>query len=191
VKKEQTVMKKALAVVLLRVAFSVHAQDVSTNGVFFSVQGLAPNVLLGSLGYIHRFGESVFFRANVGFSFTYDFFDSGVTQPSNYHINAILSSDILFKYTKAKISPYIGVGLTASIGTLAEAVDNHFVKSYAFSAYMPVGFDFAITDSFSVGIEERVVAGFTYMDQVPPIGSDSLAFQASLSAPLLYVTVWF
>ena len=184
-------MKKALVVVLFCIAFSVHAQDVSTNGVFFSVQGLTPNLLLGSLGYIHRMGESIFIRANVGFSFTYDFFDSTVTQPNNYHVTASLSSDILFKYTKAKVNPYIGVGLTASIGTLAEVVENHFVKTYALSAYMPVGFDFSITDSFRVGIEDRVVAGFMFTDQVPPTGSNSWAFQTQLSAPLLYVTVWF
>lgn len=184
-------MKKGMVVTLFCIAFSVHAQDVSTNGVFFSVQGLAPNVLLGSLGYIHRMGDSVFLRANVGFSFTYDFFDATVTQPNNYHFSGSLASDILFKYTKAKINPYIGVGVTGSIGSLNLIVGNHFVKTYAFAAYMPVGFDFPITDSFRVGIEDRVVAGFNFTDQVPPTGSNSWAFQTSLSAPILYVTVWF
>jgi hypothetical protein len=130
-------------------------------------------------------------RANVGFAFTYDFFDSAVTQPNNYHFKANLSSDILFKYTKAKVNPYIGIGLSGSIATLNAILENHFEKTYAFSAYMPIGFDFAISDSFKIGIEDRVVAGFTLSDQLPPTGSYSWAFQTSLSAPILYVTVWF
>ena len=78
-----------MVAVLFCLAFSVHAQEVLTNGIYFSVQGLSPSFLLGTIGYIHRFDDSVFIRESAGLGFTYF-----VAPPAMYRFSGSLSSDI-------------------------------------------------------------------------------------------------
>jgi hypothetical protein len=99
-------MRRCFVLILLLCSTWVFAEGAANNGLFFGIQGLAPNILLGQIGYCNRVQEGKVLRFGASFGFTYDFFDNAsVSQPNNYRFNAGLSADMIFVMTKTVINP--------------------------------------------------------------------------------------